>query len=71
MPLANPSTIYTSFTDPVILVCEENKAVSILVATAVATAGSPHHRAFKYRTFLATPLTTVIAVAVAINLDTA
>ena len=46
-------------------------AVSDLVATATATAGSPHLHALKYRTPLATPLTTVIAAAVATNSDVA
>ncbi len=44
-------------------------SVSEMTATGVATLGSPHHHALKYRLSLATPLESVAAVV--INLDTA
>ncbi len=49
------------------------KAVAELVPIikATATAGSPCHPVLKYRTSLVTPLATVVAIAVAANLDTA
>ncbi len=37
-----------------------------LAATALATAKFPHHHALKYKMSLATPLVTVIAIAVAV-----
>ncbi len=46
------------------------KVVSELAATATATAVSSRHHALRNRPFLATPLATVIAVAVAGNSDT-
>ena len=39
-------------------------------ATAMATARCPRHHALKYRTSVATPLATVVAVAAAANSDT-
>ncbi len=42
-----------------------------LAATAAATARFPRHHALKHSALSATPLATVVAVAVAVNLDTA
>ena len=49
----------------------QSKAGSELADTATATAGSPRHHALKYRTPLATPMSTVVAAAVATNSDPA
>ncbi len=46
-----------------------NMAVFELAATATASSGLPCHHVFKYRTALATPSGTVVAVAVAGNSD--
>ncbi len=46
------------------------EALSELAATATATAKFLHHHVLKYRTSLATPLATVIAIAVTVYLDT-
>ena len=43
--------------------------MSELAATATAMARFPRHRALRYRTSLATPLATAVAVAVETNLD--
>ncbi len=45
--------------------------MSTLAATATALARFPRHHVLKYSTSLATPLATVVAVAVASNSDMA
>ena len=45
------------------------QAVSKMVATITAMAKLPHHHVLKYRLSIATPLATVVAIAVATNSD--